>query len=296
MQYPPRVSLTKGLNMKEHIKESIESYHSNKEIPSRSSLVMALKSPAHLRKYLDGDMKKTDNMKLGSFIHEFIEYGIRVPQHWSVKTEVYQRATNGRPAGSAKLDENGKPLYSYVNDQNPDESLTPAKSVLATNMMAAIENDIFITRSMELPDMVIEPTFYGEINGMKVKARPDLAYTDGDGHLIEIKTTSSLDESTIAREFFEYGYDIQAFLELKLSGAEAVTFYFVSAEVPSGVARFTMTKEHPWYKLGEHRATEGLRLFYANKDTTQVSYSLGDIEIPLSYKAADYMAQHGIEG
>ena len=287
---------TKGTNMKQYIKESIEKYHSNTDIPSRSALVQALKSPAHLRKYLDGKTKKTDSMKLGSFIHDFIENGVQIPDCWATQQELYQRTTNGRPAGSPKLDEDGNPLFSYVNQLNPDESLTPAKSALAVAMMDAIENDMFITRALQLPDIEIEPSFYCEIAGMKVKARPDIAYTDGDGHLIEIKTVSSLDESDIARDFFEFGYDIQLFLELELSGAESVTFYFVSAENPSGVARFTVGRDSPWYALGKERATRGLERFYASKDTTQTSYNRADIEIPISYKAANYMAEHGIEG
>ena len=280
--------------MKENKFQSIEDYHAQKEIPSRSALVFALKSPAHLRRYLDGKTKKTDNMKLGTFIHDFIENGIQIPHFWSTQQELYQRATNGRPAGSPKLDEDGNPLFSYINQNNPDESLTPAKSVLAKSMMDAIENDTeFIQPSMALEDLVVEPVFIGEINGFKAKSRPDLAFVNNDT-LIEIKTTSSLDPSDIAREFFEYGYDIQAYMELELSGAEQVYFYFVSAETPSGTAWLYINKNSPWYKLGEHRTKEALKVFYANKDTTSTSYTHGEIEVPLSYKAADFMAKNGV--
>ena len=280
--------------MKEYINESIENYHSKTEIPSRSALVQALKSPAHLRRYLDGNTKKTDNMRLGTFIHDFIEYGIQIPQHWSARQELYQRATNGRPAGSPKLDEDGNPLFSYVNQNNPDESLTPAKSILAKSMMDAIENDAeFIRPAMALEDLVVEPVFVGEIDGFKAKTRPDLAFTK-NGTLIEIKTASSLDPADIAREFFEYGYDIQAYMELELSGADQVYFYFVSAETPSGTARLYVDKASPWYKLGEHRTKQALKAFYANKDSTSTSYTRGEIDVPLSYKAADYIAKNGI--
>lgn len=281
--------------MKENKFQSIEDYHAQKEIPSRSALLQALKSPAHLRRYLDGKTKKTDNMKLGTFIHDFIENGIQIPHFWSTQQELYQRTTNGRPAGSPKLDEDGNPLFSYINQNNPDESLTPAKSVLAKSMMDAIENDTFIVSAMGLDDLVIEPSFYGEIEGMKVKARPDLAF-ENCNNLIEIKTTSSLDPDDIAREFFEYGYDVQAFLELELSGADSVYFYFISSESPSGTARFVVSRDSVWYTLGKQRAIEGLKAYYANKDTTQDSYVRGEITIPISYKAAKYMAERGIEG
>lgn len=274
---------------------SIQDYHNHKDIPSRSALLQALKSPAHLRRYLDGKIKKNDSMRLGTFIHEFIENGLQIPSHWNAKQELYQRTTNGRPAGSPKLDEDGNPLFSYENLNNPDDSLTPAKSVLAVSMMDAIENDLFIARALQLPDIIIEPTYFGLIKGRQVKTRPDIAYTDDGGHLIEIKTVSSLDESDISREFFEYGYDIQLFLELELSGAESVTFYFVSAETPSGIARHTVDRNSLWYKLGKQRAELGLELFYNNKDTAQTSYNMGDINVPISYKAANYIAKNGIE-
>ena len=273
---------------------TIEEYHSKKDIPSRSALVQALKSPAHLRAYLDGKTKKTDSMKLGTFIHDFIEEGIKLPSYWQVMPELYQRATNGRPAGSPKLDDEGNPLYSYVNQYDADESLTPAKSVLATGMMKAIENDMFIVSARGLPDLVVEPTFIGTIDGMKVKARPDLAFEDSNT-LIEIKTTSSLDPDDIGREFFEFGYDIQAFLELELSGADSVYFYFVSSEKPSGTARFIVGRDSVWYKIGKQRAIEGLKAFYANKDTTQESYNKEEIVVPVSYKATKYMAEHALE-
>lgn len=281
--------------MKEPLLLSIDEYHGKKEIPSRSTLVSALKSPAHLRAYLDGNTKKTDSMKLGSFIHEFIENVLQVPGSWELKPELYQRATNGKPAGSPKLDDEGNPLFSYVNTYRPDDSLTPAKSALAVAMMKAIESDMFIVNAISLPELVVEPTFIGTVEGMQVKARPDLAFEDSNT-LIEIKTTSSLDPDDIARDFFEHGYDIQAFLELELSGADLVYFYFVSAEKPAGTARFVVGRDSVWYNLGKDRAIKALKLFYANKDTTQESYSKEEITIPIPYKAAKYMAEAGIEG
>ncbi len=273
---------------------SIADYHSEKTIPSRSALVQALKSPAHLNMYLNGTHKVNDSMKLGTFIHDFIENGIKISADWTTKQELYQRATNGRPAGSPKLDDEGNPLFSYVNTVDESLALTPAKSVLAVSMMKAIENDMFIVSAMDLDDLVIEPTFVGEINGMKVKARPDLAFTNNDS-LIEIKTTSSLDPADIGREFFEYGYDMQAYLELELSGADRVYFYFVSSETPSGTARFCVDRESQWYKLGKFRTEKALELYYKHKDSVAESYTQADIEVPLCYKAANYMAENGIE-
>lgn len=285
---------SKGRNMKQHNTISIQDYHNNKDIPSRSTLLQALKSPAHLRKYLDGRIKKTDNMKLGTFIHDFLENNMSLAEHWTAQQEVYLRATNGRPAGSPKLDDEGRPLFSYVNTANADDSLTPAKSVLARAMMTAIENDVFITNAMGLPDVVIEPTFVGDIDGYKVKARPDIAFTESNT-LVEIKTISSLDPGDIAREFFEYGYDMQAYLELELSGADMVYFFLVSSEDPSGTARVVITRDSVWYNLGKNRVKEALRLFYANKDLQQTSYTKGEITLPLPYKAVNYMAENGIE-
>lgn len=280
--------------MKSYKVISIDEYHGDKEIPTRSALLQALKSPAHLRAYLDGKNKKTDSMKLGSFIHEYIERGLNIAEHWVVKPEVYQRTTNGRPAGSPKLDDNGNPLFSYANSYSPDDSLTAAKSVIACAMIKAIDADMFIQSALNLPDVVVEPTFVGVIDGMQVKTRPDLAFENSDT-LIEIKTASSLDPADIARDMFEYGYDIQAYLELELSGAKNMYFYIISSEEPSGTARVYIDRDSPWFKIGEHRTKEALHLFYANKDTTHTSYCRGEVDVPLSYKAADYMAKNGIE-
>lgn len=280
--------------MKEFKSISITDYHNDKSIPTRSALLQALKSPAHLRAYLDGKTKKSDSMKLGTFIHDFIENGINIPVFWVAKQEVYLRATNGRPAGSPKLDDSGNPLFSYENTLFPDESLTPAKSTLARAMMLAVENDTFITRAMCLPDVVQEPTFVGEIDGMAVKTRPDLAFTDNDT-LVEIKTASSIDQADLSREFFDYGYDMQAYLELELSGAKGMYFFFVSAEEPSGTARLFIDRNSEWFKLGEHRTKEALKLFYQHRNTVNTSYTRDEITVPLSYKAADYMAKNGIE-
>lgn len=280
--------------MNTYNKISIEDYHNDNTIPTRSALLQALKSPAHLNMYINGSKKPSESMKLGSFIHEFIENGIEIPNNWQTRQELYQRTTNGRPAGSPKLDEDGNALFSYVNYNDETASLTPAKSVIAVSMMKAIENDMFIVSAMDLDDIVVEPTFVGEIEGMKVKTRPDLAFTNNNT-IIEIKTTSSLDPDDIAREFFDFGYDIQAFLELELSGADLVYFYFISSETPSGTARFAVSRDSVWYKLGKQRTIEALKLFYKHKDSTQQSYNRAEITVPISYKAAKYMAENGIE-
>lgn len=274
-----------------------DQYHADKTTPSRSVLSQALKSPAHLKHFLDVGVKTTDSMKLGTFVHEYIENKLELDTNtWSVKHELYQRTTGAHLAGTCKTDEDGNPLWSYTNGADESASLTPAKSVLAKAMMDACDNCEFINGVIDKYEntMIVEPCYYGTLFGYPAKAKPDIVIPDEET-VIEIKTASSLEESDLAREIFDMDYDMQAYMEMTLSGAERVIFYFVGADNPSGTATFTVTKDSEWFRIGEHKCKQALENFAQWKNTTATSYQKGEIQIPLSYKATDYMVKNGLE-
>lgn len=272
---------------------SNEDYHADMSVPSKSTLSQALKTPAHLYAYQNEPHKRTDSMKLGTFIHESIENGMNVSPKYAVKTELYLRTAGSHPAGSPKVDENGNPIWSYECTTDPTESLTPAKSLLAKSMMIACSDDLYINKILS-ENTIIEPSYYGKLFGQDVKARPDIVVPETKT-VIEIKTINSIDEQDIAREMFDLDYDMQAYIELELSGADKLVFFFVSSECPAGTSTFTVDRESMHYKIGKHKCETALGNYAKWKNSIALSYHKGPIDVPLSYRATNYLVKNGLE-
>lgn len=279
--------------MNEYKVISNQDYHADKSVPSKSTLSQALKTPAHLYAYLNKPTKKTDAMKLGTFIHEFIENGLSVSSKYTTVQQIYQRTTGSHPAGSPKVDENGDPIWTYDCILDDTDSLTPAKSAQAKEMTIACSDDLYINTVLS-QNHIIEPSYYGKLFGHDVKARPDIVLPDSKT-VVEIKTANSIDEQDLARDMFDMDYDMQAYIEMELSGADKLVFFFVSSECPAGTATFTVDKESMTYKIGKHKCETALENYNKWKNSIALSFHKGPIDIPLSYKATNYLVKNGLE-
>lgn len=274
---------------------SNEDYHNEKDIPSRSLLSEALKSPAHLRKAIEGVKEYTDSMNLGTFIHDYIQTMLNLNQNfqnWERRNEYYKRATEKNNVGDLKS-------WSFINKTDSEQSLTPAKSELALaitqSCLDAMDTKGSLLNSLfSMSDMVAEPTYYGIIDGLQVKTRPDIACIKDDT-LVEIKTTKNLDPDSLARDFFDLDYDMQAYMELELTGAEKIVYLLVGTNDPVGFGSFVIDRNSPYFATGKEKTLKAIELYKKNKDSKDTFYDVGSIDLPVSYRAADFMAKNGVE-
>ena len=96
-------------------------------------------------------------------------------------------------------------------------------------MRDAVETDDNAHNYLQACDLR-EQSFYGKINGTECKARIDALSMDGDtpALLCDLKTVASVDD--FERDFYKYGYDLQADFYRILSGNQSAPFVFIVVE------------------------------------------------------------------
>lgn len=269
---------------------TLKEYHALPQ-PSPSILSQAFFGVPHLNCYLNEKPEATDEQNLGSFIHDFIENKGSIDSIWKREFEKYQRKYGEFEAGDYKLDKKGNPIYSWVNIIEPERSLTVAKSARADAIIAAL-NKSSIIETLFSHELEIEPSYEVEINGVKVRTRPDI-YDKTELCLWEIKTTTKPNAKEFGNQFFDLNYDMQSYIELKAGMESAGALYIkvlsISTDTPISIDCFEIDDMAENFQIGEHKAkiaTENWKL--QQEGNKKDFYEAEWIDVPLSYRALDY--------
>ena len=280
---------------------ALKEYHENyPDLPSPSVLSAALKSPAHLAYYLQTPRKPTDEYNFGSLIHEFIENNFVFPDKlYTEEAEVYKRATGDAQAGDPKLDDDGDPKFTYVCTVDPERTLTASNSKKAKAVMKGLSECDEVKAYLAEGKVVVEQSMTGEINGVKVKCRPDILIEFKDKIvLLEIKTTRHglVDLMGFSRDFFDMNYDMQCCFEAEITQQNypdkpvEVLVLAVSSDMPAGAAIVDMPDT--LVEIGKAKIIDALAV-WATKPTKTFYFTKGTLGI--SYMATEYRARKGIE-
>ena len=160
----------------------------------------------------------TDNLILGSLIHTMLLEPSKLDSEYLVLPELNLRTNEGK-AKKAELETQAK-----------EGNKTLVKAELFQKAQAVTEafNKTELTKLLKKGEA--EQSFFGEIEGVKVKARPDFLIPD-QKILIDFKTTSTLGGASadgFAKMVANFAYYIQASLYLEITGYKA--FYFIVLE------------------------------------------------------------------
>ena len=160
----------------------------------------------------------TDNLILGSVIHTLILEPQKLDDEYIKMPELNLR-TNADKAVKAELEAEAKAT-----------NKTLVKSEIFNQAQAVTEafNKTELRKLLKKGEA--EASFFGEIEGVKVKARPDFLIPD-QKILIDFKTTSTLGGASadgFAKMVANFSYYIQASLYLEIT--EYKQFYFIVLE------------------------------------------------------------------
>ena len=161
----------------------------------------------------------TDNLILGSLIHTIILEPNKLESEYLILPELNLR-TNADKAIKAELEAEAKASNkTLVKAEIYNQAEAVSKSFLNSPLSSLLRGE---TKA--------EASFFGEIDGVKVKARPDLIIPDKK-LIIDFKTTSTSNGGSadgFAKMAANFSYYIQASLYLEVTGYEA--FYFIVLE------------------------------------------------------------------
>ena len=160
----------------------------------------------------------TDNLILGSVIHTLILEPHKLESEYIILPELNLRTNDGK-AKKAELETQAK-----------EENKTLVKAELLQKAEAVTEAFNKTSLTKLLTQGKAEQSFFGEIEGVKVKARPDFIIPD-QSVIIDFKTTSTLGGGSadgFAKMAANFAYYIQASLYLEITKYKQ--FYFIVLE------------------------------------------------------------------
>lgn len=200
-------------------------YHENHEYWSKSFLNQFRKSPLHAWHYMHARKEATAAMRFGTMYHAFIDGTYQ--GRYVCDYEKCQEIGGASPRATK--------LYKEWVAEQTCEIVTVTEHEQVVAMIAQLRKNE-IVQKINAFDLVQEQPFYAEIDGYKIKCKPDgmqlFRGKDKQHLLIDWKTTDKLEyiESTI----YKYGYEVQAAMYSEiislLHGGNETNFMFIFQE------------------------------------------------------------------
>jgi exodeoxyribonuclease VIII len=216
-----------------------DAHYRNSEGLSQSSMKSLAKSPAHFRHQLENQITATPAMLMGRLFHH-LALTPDVAPWWAVK-----------PDGMSFSTKEGKAWRETAQG----DVVTTEQWQQALGMSHAIHNHGSTPTFTDT-----ELSVFGEIDGVKVKARLDALA----GDIWDLKSTDDARPESFAKSIFDYGYHIQAALYLDLynanSKSQANGFYFIAVESkpPHGCRIYRLSDESVAVGRDEYQRLIGL--------------------------------------
>ena len=161
----------------------------------------------------------TDNLILGSVIHTLILEPQKLESEYIIMPELNLRTNDGK-AQKAEFEAEAKATNkTLVKSEIFNQAEAVSKSFLNSSLSSFLRGEV-----------KAEASFFGEIDGVKVKARPDLILPQQQ-IIIDFKTTSQVGGGSadgFAKMAANFSYYIQASLYLEITKYKQ--FYFIVLE------------------------------------------------------------------
>ncbi|HHO42818.1 MAG TPA: hypothetical protein ENN12_05650 [Epsilonproteobacteria bacterium] len=203
-----------------------EEYHSRDEL-SASQIKTLLNNPYE---FLHPQEISSKNLDIGSALHKLVLEKEDFYKEFAVAPDANKRTIAGREEFEDFMEANkGKRI---LTKQDFELCEAMAEAVLQSPSANILQGG------------VAEASFFGEIDGVKTRCRPDY-YNEDLGLVIDLKTTDDASPDAFSKTIANYGYYIQApfYLDtLKSAGYKADKFLFVvvSKKEPHMVGFYTI--------------------------------------------------------
>lgn len=195
-------------------------YHARAEI-SKSDLDLLAKSPYLLKLKKDGKYQSeaTPSQILGSAVHKLLLERNDFINEFAIEPNIDKRTKDGKAEYNEFLAKNSHKIIIKADEFEKADLI--ARSVLEMQGTANF-----------LKDGKAEQSYFGEIDGVKVKCRPDF-YNENLGLIIDLKTTSDASPNGFLKSVANFNYDMQvAFYSdiLQSLGKKVNSFLFIAVE------------------------------------------------------------------
>ena len=213
----------------------LTSHQYHQELPhfGRSQLVMALRSPAHLKASLEHPKTVTEAMQLGTAIHTAV-----------LEPELMEEEIAFLPGNLNRRTNAGKEEYATFMEEHAGMTILPdASKQLVSDVAAAVRSCPAAQLFLGQGDAIREGSYLwrDEKTGLPLKCRPDL-YLPSKKIVVDLKTTTDARPGAFSQSVARLGYHVQAahYLDgvnaVRGDGAaEQFVFLAVEKDPPYGV-------------------------------------------------------------
>ncbi|CAB1369015.1 protein of unknown function [Denitratisoma oestradiolicum] len=169
-------------------------YHAEKAI-GHSGIVKMLKSPAHLREYLDHPHQPTPAMAFGTAVHTYVLEQDRFAEEFVVAEKFDRRTKEGKEA-AARFEEANQGKIVITSEEM--STLTLVQRAVFAHQGAA--------QLLSVGDAELSAFWTDADTGLNCKCRPD--WFNGDA-IVDLKTCVDASSSGFSKSIANFGYDIQ---------------------------------------------------------------------------------------
>ena len=209
----------------------------------------------------------TDNLILGSVIHTLILEPQKLESEYIIMPELNLR-TNADKAVKAELEAEAKATNkTLVKSEIFNQAEAVSKSFLKSSLSLFLKGEV-----------KAEASFFGEIDGVKVKARPDLILPT-EKIIIDFKTTSQVGGGSadgFAKMAANFSYYIQAALYLEITNYKQFYFIVLETAEPFMVGCYKLDSEALEFGKSEIRRA------------IEIYKNLGEFQSPLYLNNLDF--------
>ncbi|QCD44091.1 PD-(D/E)XK nuclease-like domain-containing protein [Campylobacter mucosalis] len=223
-------------------------YHSRPEI-SKSDLDLLARSPLHFKMKNELKSEPSPSLLLGSLVHKLVLEPNDFDSEYAIEPTCDKRTKEG------------KAIYAKFLANLGDKVAIEQEQFKVANEIA---NEVLkMSKEAFLSDGLAEQVYFGEIEGVKVRAKPDF-YNEALGVVVDLKTTSDASANGFSKSVANFNYHVQNafYTEILRQNGKAVNhFLFIAVETkkPYFVGFYELDNEA--IELGVKRYTELLELY-----------------------------------
>lgn len=248
-----------------------QQYHESDGLSASGVKLLAASPYKYWYRYVEGNNKyqKSKSMDIGSAVHKMcLEQSDFFHEYVFMPENIKRRQ--------------GKEWEKFAKDNLDRQILSANEYYKVCAMSAALKAhpifaDIFASGSVE------QSIYWQDENGVLLKTRPDWY---NDELIIDVKTTSSIDEADIANTIAYYRYDIQA--AMQIDGLYAATnilrkhlLLFVEESEPYETDMFCIDNDSLQFGRAEYLKQSMLFNFYnANNTWPQKNTHIKSVSLP----------------
>lgn len=240
----------------------------------------------HYHKYIADNNKPSDALIKGSYMHHMWLEPDLIKDRYFVMPKVDKRSKDGKNKHEAYL-------QSFAKTAADNDNLSPiCQSIVddCKEIYDALKDHPIITDLLSIDDKIVETPIYkvkSPVEGVNIKCIPD--FVSPQWNLVaDFKHMKDISESQFAKDAINYGYHIQAALNMMCAAEEydldidEVIFEFIciSKEQPYECARYTLSDDY--LRLGSQEVVYALEKYKEclEKDNFP-SYPTEGVEIQL---------------